>query len=147
MGIVKKSVRKMENFDKENVQSIPLNASPSKRRLQELMLTPKITEEPKELYIELKSKLPEISLNSWARSNSSSHYSGPTSLYSSPSSCSPRSDTSLTSHKSIWKTSSSDIGNYPVSPLVLKDKVRAKQSGFTRERYHHGMPRNTRPNI
>merc|ERR1711911_196775 len=140
MGSVKKSVRKMENFDKENVQSIPLNASPSKRRLQELMLTPKITEEPKELDIELKSKLSEISLNSWTRSNSSSHYS-------SPSSCSPRSDTSLISQKSIWKTSSSDIGNYPVSPLVLKDKVRAKQSGFTRERYHHGMPRNTRPNI
>ena len=44
---------------------IPLNASPSKRRLQELMLTPKITEEPKELDIELKSKLSEISLNSW----------------------------------------------------------------------------------
>merc|ERR1712168_761601 len=141
---VKKSVRKMENFDKENVQSIPLNASPSKRRLQELMLTPKITEEPKELDVQLKS---EISLNSWTRSNSSSHYSGPTSLYSSPSSCPPRSDTSLISQKSIWKTSSSDIGNYPVSPLVLKDKVRAKQSGFTRERYHHGMPRNTRPNI
>ena len=55
---------------------IPLNASPSKRRLQELMLTPKITEEPKELDIELKSKLSEISLNSWTRSNSSSHYSG-----------------------------------------------------------------------
>merc|ERR1712126_429867 len=138
MGSVKKVSVKMENFDKENVQSIPLNASPSKRRLQELMLTPKITEEPKEV---------EIELNSWTRSNSSSHYSGPTSLYSSPSSCSPRSDTSLISQKSIWKTSSSDIGNYPVSPLVLKDKVRAKQSGFTRERYLHGMPRNTRPNI
>ena len=55
---------------------IPLNASPSKRRLQELMLTPKITEEPKELDIELKSKLSEISLNSWTRSNSSTHYSG-----------------------------------------------------------------------
>ena len=55
---------------------IPLNASPSKRRLQELMLTPKITEEPKELDIELKSKLSEISLNSWTRSYSSSHYSG-----------------------------------------------------------------------
>ena len=55
---------------------IPLNASPSKRRLQELMLTPKITEEPKELDIELKSKLSEISLNSWTRSNTSSLYSG-----------------------------------------------------------------------
>jgi len=140
----------MENFDKENVQSIPLNASPSKRRLQELMLTPKITEQPKEVDVELKAKLSEISLNSWTRSSSSSNYSGPTSLYSSPNSCSPRSDssgTSLLSNKSIWKTSSSDIGNYPVSPLVLKDKVRSKQSGFTRERYHHGMPRNTRPNI
>ena len=53
--------------------------------------------------------------------------SGPTSLYSSPSSCSPRSDSSgasLRSNKSIWRTSSSDIGNYPVSPLVWFSELR-----------------------